>query len=110
MLQGNIICEEDILTSICSNLNEIVMKTLHINANFDFYGLKSEGYYTIHNKNKSFEDKRIDLNMRLYFDEENENEFLYAYILWFSVNPKKIGIGSLIINEIIGGCKYGIKR
>ena len=89
MLQGNIICEEDILTSVCSNLNEIVMKTLDINANFDFYGLKSEGYYTIHNKNKSFEDKRIDLNMRLYFDEKNKNEFLYAYILWFSVNPKK---------------------
>ena len=106
MLQGNIICEEDILTSICSNLNEIVMKTLHINANFDFYGLKSEGYYTIHNKNKSFEDKRIDLNMRLYFDEKNKNEFLYAYILWFSVNPKKIGIGSLIINEIIEVLKH----
>ena len=106
MLQGNIICEENILTSICSNLNEIVMKTLHINANFDFYGLKIEGYYTIHNKNKSFEDKRIDLNMRLYFDEKNKNEFLYAYILWFSVNPKKIGIGSLIINEIIEVLKH----
>ena len=89
MLQGNIICEEDILTSICSNLNEIVMKTLHINANFDFYGLKSEGYYTIHNKNKSFEDKRIDLNMRLYFDEKNKNERYFAdglcdsYRLWY---------------------------
>ena len=38
--------------------------------------------------------------------EENENEFLYAYILWFSVNPKKIGIGSLIINEIIEVLKH----
>ena len=27
MLQGNIICEEDTLTSICSNLNEIVEDT-----------------------------------------------------------------------------------
>ena len=41
-----------------------------------------------------------------WFDEENEDEFLYAYILWFSVNPKKIGIGSLIINEIIEVLKH----
>ncbi|WP_455539690.1 hypothetical protein [Terrisporobacter sp.] len=101
MLQRDITCEEGILTNICSSLDEIVTKTLHIDANFNFYGLKSEGYYTIRNKNKSFKNNRIDLNMRLYFDEENKNEFLYAYILWFSVNPKKMGIGSFIISQII---------
>ena len=38
--------------------------------------------------------------MRLYKNKE-KNEFLYVYILWFSVNPKKVGLGSIIINEII---------
>ena len=54
-------------------------------------------------KNK---DKIDSLKIEIKEDEENENEFLYAYILWFSVNPKKIGIGSLIINEIIEVLKH----
>ena len=49
---------------------------------------------------KASKDKRFDLNIRLYKNKE-KNEFLYVYILWFSVNPKKVGLGSIIINEII---------
>ena len=36
-----------------------------------------------------------------YYKNKEKNEFLYVYILWFSVNPKKVGLGSIIINEII---------
>ena len=36
--------------------------------------------------------------MRLYFDEKDN--FIYTYILWFSVSPKRVGLGSKIINEI----------
>ena len=41
-----------------------------------------------------------DLNMKIYYEDNNEKDFLYAYILWFSVNPKKKGIGSYIIKKI----------
>ena len=37
--------------------------------------------------------------MRLYFDEKDN--FIYTYILWFSVSPKRVGLGSKIINELI---------
>ena len=38
--------------------------------------------------------------MRLY-KSNDEDRFLYVYIMWFSVNPKKVGVGSAVITEII---------
>ena len=100
MLLSREINKEEKLDEICESLNELIRNELKIDLNFSYYGDEKEGYYTIHNKNKSNEEKRVDLNMRLYFEKEKEN-FLYAYIMWFSVNPKKVGIGSNIIKEII---------
>lgn len=99
MLLENTICKEDKLEEICQKLNKLIRDILHMEAKFSYYGLAHDGYYTIHNKNKSQEDKKIDLNMRLYFDEKDN--FIYAYILWFSVSPKRVGLGSKIINELI---------
>ncbi|WP_455544437.1 hypothetical protein [Intestinibacter sp.] len=95
-----IIYEEDILNELCVQLNQRIFDILRFEPNFSYRILENENYYTIHNKIKSCGEKRFDLNMRLYKNEEG-NGFLYAYILWFSVNPKKIGLGSMIVNEII---------
>ena len=90
MLLENTICKEDKLEEICQKLNKLIRDILHMEAKFSYYGLAHDGYYTIHNKNKSKEDKKIDLNMRLYFDEKDN--FIYTYILWFSVSPKRVGL------------------
>lgn len=86
---------------ICNRLNYLAKEILEINANFTYY---KQGYeYCIHNRGKSYKEQRLDLNLRLCYgnDKIEDNDFLYAYILWFSVNPKKMGIGSKIINEVI---------
>ena len=108
MLYENIILKcnklkyEDIIKNICNKLDKLSNEILDIDANFTYYN--EDDYYIIHNKNKSYGNNRLDLNLRLYlnpYEDFEKNDFLYAYILWFSVNPKKIGIGTKIISKII---------
>ena len=108
MLYENIILKCDklkyeyIIKKICNKLDKLSNEILDIDANFTYYN--EDDYYIIHNKNKSYGNNRLDLNFRLYFnmyEDFGKKDFLYAYILWFSVNPKKIGIGTKIISKII---------
>ena len=108
MLYENIILKYDklkyegIIKKICNKLDKLSMEILDIDANFTYYN--EDDYYIIHNKNKSYGNNRLDLNLRLYlnpYEDFEKNDFLYAYILWFSVNPKKIGIGTKIISKIV---------
>ena len=108
MLYENIILKcnklkyEDIIKNICNKLDKLSNEILDIDANFTYYN--EDDYYIIHNKNKSYGNNRLDLNLRLYlnpYEDFEKNDFLYAYILWFSVNPKKIGIGTKIISKIV---------
>ncbi|MBU5336125.1 hypothetical protein [Intestinibacter bartlettii] len=92
--------EENILEELCKILNQIIFEVLQFEPCFAYHSIEGENYYTIHNKIKSYGEKRFDLNMRVY-KNENEKGFLYVYMLWFSVNPKKRGLGSIIVNEIL---------
>ena len=91
--------KENIIKDICYELNRLSKDKLNIEANFTYIFLENENSYNIYNKNKSYQDNRLDLNMKIYYEGGSE-DFLYAYILWFSVNPKKKGIGSYIIKKI----------
>ena len=88
------------LEELCSQLDDKIAPITGFNSDFSYYKKQDEDFYTIHNKVKSLEDKRFDLNMRLY-KSNDEDRFLYVYIMWFSVNPKKVGVGSAVITEII---------
>ena len=88
------------LEELCSQLDEKITSIIGFNPDFSYYKKQDEDFYTIHNKVKSSEDKRFDLNMRLY-KSNKEDRFLYVYMLWLSVNPKKVGVGSAVITEII---------
>lgn len=92
--------EKNTLEELCSQLDEKIMAILGFNPYFSYYKKQDEDFYTIHNKIKSLGDKRFDLNMRIY-NNKDEDKFLYVYMLWFSVNPKKVGVGSAVITEII---------
>ena len=92
--------EENILEELCEKLNQIIFEVLQFEPCFTYRSIESENYYIVHNKIKSSGEKRFDLNMRIYKNEK-EKGFLYVYMLWFSVNPKKRGLGSLIVNEIL---------
>ena len=100
--------DEIVLEDLCIKLNQVIVEVLKFEPKFRYSYLEGEDYYIISNKTKVFGQRRFDLNMRLYKDKENNN-FLYAYILWFSVNPKKMGLGSIIINEIIEVLKESVK-
>ena len=91
--------DEGVLIDLCEQFNKVILEVLGFYGEFRYREGESD-YYIISNKIKASKEKRFDLNMRLYKNKE-KNEFLYVYILWFSVNPKKIGLGSIIINEII---------
>ena len=92
--------DEGVLIDLCEQFNKVILEVLGFYGEFRYREGESDDYYIISNKIKASKEKRFDLNMRLYKNKE-KNEFLYVYILWFSVNPKKVGLGSIIINEII---------
>lgn len=115
---------------ICNRLNNAVNSILHIEPQFIYYGSKEDQYFTIYNKNKSDDGVSIDLNFRLHYpdkdsflydkeakgldDEEfdkyveckyNQSKLFCAEINWFSINPKRKGYGTKIINELINSLK-----
>lgn len=92
--------DEGVLIDLCEQFNKVILEVLGFYGEFRYREGESDDYYIISNKIKASKEKRFDLNMSLYKNKE-KNEFLYVYILWFSVNPKKVGLGSIIINEII---------
>ena len=75
--------DEGVLIDLCEQFNKVILEVLGFYGEFRYREGESDDYYIISNKIKE------------------KNEFLYVYILWFSVNPKKVGLGSIIINEII---------
>ena len=91
--------DEGVLIDLCEQFNKVILEVLGFYGEFRYREGESDDYYIISNKIKASKEKRFDLNMSLYKNKE-KNEFLYVYILWFSVNPKKVGLGSIIINEI----------
>ena len=54
------------LEELCSQLDDKIAPITGFNSDFSYYKKQDEDFYTIHNKVKSLEDKRFDLNMRLY--------------------------------------------
>ena len=73
MLLENTICKEDKLEEICQKLNKLIRDILYMEAKFSYYGLAHDGYYTIHNKNKSKEDKKI---INIAYNMGRKNKFL----------------------------------
>ena len=56
---------KNILEELCSQLDDKIAPITGFNSDFSYYKKQDEDFYTIHNKVKSLEDKRFDLNMSL---------------------------------------------
>lgn len=108
-IRGN----DELIKDLCRKLNNLIKRIIHIDPNFIYIGSNEKGYYSIYNENKYGKKIDVSLNFRLYYPdkksfyfhkkakslkEEDLNKLLYAEIEWFSVNPRRKGIGSSIIN------------
>lgn len=108
--------DDELIKDLCTKLNNLIKSIIHIDPNFIYIGSKEKGYYSIYNENKYGKKIDVSLNFRLYYpdkksfyfnkeakslNEEDLNKLLYAEIEWFSVNPRRKGIGSSIINQFI---------
>lgn len=108
--------DDELIKDLCTKLNNLIKSIMHIDPNFIYIVSKEKGYYSIYNENKYGKKIDISLNFRLYYPdkksfyfhkegkslkEEDLNKLLYAEIEWFSINPRRNGIGSIIINQFI---------